>query len=108
MGDMDAFFKALQNFGALAILALMVWRLPGIIGSINQMTQDNVKNVRDTQKEALDVFKGENDKILTLVSANFKVMEDGITAAVNSNTAVLSEIKTLSERVRNLENERNK
>ena len=106
--DIDTLFKGLQQFGALAILDMMVWRAPNVITVINQMIQDNIKNVREVQTEALTVFKGENDKILNMVSERFKTVEDVLKTSVETQTEVLGEMKMLTERVRNLENDKPK
>lgn len=108
MENVDVLFKGLQQFGALAILAMMVWRLPNVITVINSMIQDNVKNVREVQTEALRVFSTENDKVLNMVSDRFKTVEDVLKTSVETQTEVLGEMKMLTERVRNLENDKPK
>lgn len=104
--ELTAFTSIIQNFGALGILALMVWRLPQVITTINGMIQDNVKNVRDTQTEALNVFKAENDKVLSLVGDRFEKIEENLTRMVESNTAVVSELRSVANRVGAVEREK--
>lgn len=104
--ELQTLIQLLQNFGAMGILAIMVWRLPQVISTINGVIQDNVKNVRETQREALDVFKGENDKILTLVGEKLEKVDESLIKAVESNTAVVKELQSLSERVGVLEHDR--
>lgn len=103
---MDPTISAVQNYGAMGILALMVWRLPSILSAINEMVQNNVKNVRETQTEALNVFKSENDKILTMLGARFKAIEETTQGILKTNTAMIAELKGISIRVGELERDK--
>lgn len=101
--ETQALFQAVQNFGAMVILALMVIKLPSIIAAISTMIDKNIAAIRDTQTQSLDVFKSENDKILGMIEARFRAMEENLQASVKGMTDIVSEMKKISERVGALE-----
>jgi hypothetical protein len=99
-------FPIIQNLGALGILALMVIKSPAIVTALGNILERNMVHVRETQSETLAVFKSENDKTLQMVSERFKTIEEVLHASVETQTAVLGEMKTLAERVGALEREK--
>ena len=103
---MDPTVTAIQQYGALAILALMVWKLPAVIIAISAIVESMIKHVRETQTEALTVFKSENDKILGMLESRFETIETALNASVKSNTEMIGELKELSTRLGELERER--
>lgn len=101
--DFQLVMTAIQNLGAMGILALMVYKLPAILDRIQGMVNDHVQHVRETQKEALTVFQSEMDKILSMVENRFEVVEKTLSSGVLIQTEMVKEIRQLSGRVEKLE-----
>jgi len=64
-----------NNFGAVALIALMVYKSPAILSGIGAIVEKNIGYIREVQKEALEAFKGEIDKILLMTNARFENVE---------------------------------
>lgn len=95
--------SSISQFGALGILAIMVWKAPGIVAAINDLIQKVIGNVRETQTEALNVFKSEQQALLEMVDRRFSSTEGTLLKQVENQTIVITELKSLSMRVENLE-----
>jgi hypothetical protein len=101
--ELGAITAIAQQFGALGIILLMVWKSPAILEKLTGLIQLIIGHVRDSQKEALSVFKSELEKLIDLFTDRFKVVEETLTKNCEAQTQLIGEIKTLSERMRNLE-----
>ena len=106
MPDYNLLFTAVQNFGALGILGLMVFKSPAIISAISAMIDRNIAAIRETQSEALNVFKAENDKVIGLMDQRFQAVERTLVATCEAVTELVSEMKTINERVGDLESDK--
>lgn len=95
-----------QNFGAMAVIALAVFKSPAIIEQLSNLVQKIVSNVRDTQTEGLNVFKVEQDKLLSLIASQFTSMNTTIGSAVDELRVMATELSKLSNRVEHLERDK--
>jgi BMFP domain-containing protein YqiC len=65
----------LNNFGAMALLALMVYRSPQIVAAIGALIEKTIGHIREAQKEALTAFKGEMQSMLVVFKERFEAIE---------------------------------
>lgn len=108
----EALNKGLENIGAIAILAILVYRLPNIITSINAGVQLIINSVQSVQEKALNVFKDQNDKDRDFYVARFEKIEESLEKmgnALETNMALQNKMldrqNTLDSRLTNLEAE---
>lgn len=85
MPDLQVIMSVIQNLGAMGILGIIVYKSPQILARLTEHTQGMIKQVRETQGEALTVYKGEQDKLLNLIDEKLSMM--------------ITEMKSISDRV---------
>ena len=100
--------QSLQHFGALGILALMVWKSPGILSGISELIQKVIGTVRETQTEALEVFKTEQQSLIDMVDRRFQTIETTLVKLVEIQTTLVTGISSLGVRVEHLERDKPK
>lgn len=92
-----------NDVGAVLIIILMVYKSPAIINSATTMVEKIITHIRETQQQALKSFEGEVDKMLTMFSEKFLGLEKVLEANMRIQTDLVSEMKTLGLRLKNLE-----
>jgi hypothetical protein len=101
--DLTFVVNTVGQFGALGILAIMVWRAPSVLAAINDLIQRVIANVREAQSEALNVFKSEQQNLIDMIDRRFSSTEGTLVKLVENQTTLLIEIKSLGLRVGSLE-----
>lgn len=101
--ELNAIVTTVSQLGALGILALMVWRAPSILTSINALIQGVIGNVRTAQGEALNVFKTEQQNLIDMIDRRFSSTESTLVKLVETQTQLVAELRSLGVRVENLE-----
>lgn len=104
--DMTQIGAGFQNFGAMTVIALMVFKSPAILEQLSNLIQRIIGNVRETQTEALNVFRAENDKIITLIGTQFTTVQNTLADSLNELKEMAGELKHISQRVEHLERDK--
>lgn len=110
METLDIAMKLLSNLGGLGLLALLIFRLPPIIEKYNSGVDMVVKNVRDVQKENLDVFREQMtadrsvfvDRFGKIESALEK-MGETLVASMQNQTEIIHSQERIHDRLDRLE-----
>jgi hypothetical protein len=97
-----------QQLGGLGILALMVYLSPKILAGLSDLNQKMIGTVRETQTEALSVFKTEQSALIDMIDRRFQSTEGTLTKLVETLTTLVGEVKSLGFRVDTLERDKPK
>lgn len=104
--DLTQIGPMLQNMGAMSVIAIAVFKSPAILEQLSALIQKIISSVRETQTEALTVFKSENDKIVTLIGNQFASVQVTLGDSLDQLKTMAEELKTLSHRVEHLERDK--
>lgn len=82
--EFESVVKALASLGGLGIVALLIFKLPSIIDKYNTGVQLVINSIKESQKEALVLFKDQMIEDRKVYVARFEKIESGIEKLIES------------------------
>jgi hypothetical protein len=102
MEEFKAMIGALDNVGALAILAILIWKLPSMLQVMNESKENIAKTMKEAQDVALRSFQEEMTKGREKTDQRYERLETAISKLADATQQSVTTLTLLTKEIERL------